>query len=256
MIVRSAVAPVLREPSLRSEQVTQLVLGETARALETSSDWFRVRTGVDGYEGWVHRGYLVPVDAAGDRRWQAVADGWSDGAVARVAGRIVKLPVRARVGIRGADLTLPDGATGALIAGRVRPLAEARRRARELAPERWATETFAGAPYEWGGVTPWGVDCSGLVQTTYLARGTTLPRDARDQARVGVEVAADRTRPGDLLFFSERADGITHVAFAGPGDTLVHSTLSCGGFVVECWGAGTRAAFLRDRLVTIRRIAA
>jgi cell wall-associated NlpC family hydrolase len=254
MIVRSAVAPVLREPNLRSEQVTQLVLGETARALETSSDWYRVRTDLDSYEGWIHRGYVWPVDAAGDRRWRAVATAWSDGAVARVNGSIVKLPLRARVGIHGRDVTLPEDTTGSLVAGRVLPSMEARRRALTLPPERWATEAFAGAPYEWGGVTPWGVDCSGLVQTTFLARGKVLPRDARDQAQAGVEVPADRVQPGDLLFFSERADTVTHVAFAGPGDTLVHSTLSCGGFVVESWGPGTRAAFLHDQLVTIRRI--
>jgi hypothetical protein len=44
------------------------------------------------------------------------------------------------------------------------------------------------------------------------------------------------------------------VALAGEADTLVHSTLACGGFVVEPWHDGTRAAPLRQRLAGIRRI--
>ena len=66
---------------------------------------------------------------------------------------------------------------------------------------------------------------------------------------------ADAIRPGDLLFFrSEGASRITHVAFAGEGDTLVHSTVACGGMVQEPWLPGTRAAPLRERLVAARRL--
>ena len=116
-------------------------------------------------------------------------------------------------------------------------------------------ERFAGAPYQWGGVTPWGVDCSGLVQTTFAARGVLLPRDAALQVEHGVPVAVEDIRPGDLLFFrGESTERITHVAFAAEGDGLVHSTLACGGMVAESWRAGTRAAPLRERLVAVRRM--
>jgi cell wall-associated NlpC family hydrolase len=98
------------------------------------------------------------------------------------------------------------------------------------------------------------VDCSGLVQTTFLARGLALPRDAAQQALKGEPVSLGEHRPGDLLFFSDGGDQVTHVAMAGPRDTLVHSTVACGGVVLEPWGPGTRAAALRQQLVTIRRI--
>ena len=62
-------------------------------------------------------------------------------------------------------------------------------------------------------------------------------------------------RPGDLLFFtSETGSSITHVAFAGDADTLIHSTLACGGTLAEPWLPGTRAATLRQRLVAVRRL--
>jgi cell wall-associated NlpC family hydrolase len=68
-------------------------------------------------------------------------------------------------------------------------------------------------------------------------------------------VPLDAVRPGDLLFFrGDGGDRITHVAFAAEGETLIHSTVSCGGVVCESWRAGSRAAVLREKLVAARRM--
>lgn len=255
LIARAGVAPVCREPNLRAEQVTQIVLGETARVLETQGEWRRIRLEGDRYEGWLHRGYALETDHEIARGWRETATGWSEGAVVQVDGGVlVRLPVRARVGLAVPRISLPDGRQGTVIAGQVTPHARVVARANASSPDLWALRAFAGTPYQWGGVTPWGVDCSGLVQTTFLARGITLPRDAAAQAEAGVEITPGDQRPGDLLFFSERGDRITHVALAGPSDTLLHSTIACGGLVRESWGPGSRAMMLRTQLVTIRRV--
>jgi gamma-D-glutamyl-L-lysine dipeptidyl-peptidase len=255
LIGLAGVAPVHREPSLRTEQVTQLVLGETARVVEANGEWRRVRLDQDRYEGWVHRGYALETDHEIARAWRESAAGWSEGAVVRVDdGAIVRLPVRARIGFAHPHVDLPDGRRGLVIAGAVTPFQRVTARARACSPDLWALRTFAGTPYQWGGLTPWGVDCSGLVQTTFLARAVLLPRDAAQQVSAGHAVAPGDQRPGDLLFFSERGDRITHVAFQGPSDTLIHSTVACGGLVMEPWGPGSRAMVLRTQLVAVRRV--
>jgi gamma-D-glutamyl-L-lysine dipeptidyl-peptidase len=255
LIARAGVAPIYREASLRSEQVSQCVLGETAHVLDTQGSWRRVRHDGDRYEGWMHLGYTLEVDAEIAQGWRASATGWSDGAVVRSEdGEIIRLPLRARVGLAGPRIDLPDGRQGVIVAGSVTPYDRVMSRADAISPDLWAWQAFGGTPYQWGGVTPWGVDCSGLVQTTFLARGTVLPRDASQQVQSGAIVPLDEHRQGDLLFFAENGDRITHVAFAGPNDTLVHSTVACGGLVMEPWGPGTRAMILRTQLIAVRRV--
>jgi cell wall-associated NlpC family hydrolase len=255
IIARSAVVPLYVQPSLRSEQVSQLVLGETGRVEERAGEWRRIRVDLDGYGGWVHAGYCVEAEDGAAGRWREEAGAWSLGATLQVHGRRISLPLRARVAVASSRVRLPDDTTGELLEGEVSPAPAVVSAARAQPPELWALTHFQGAPYEWGGVTPWGVDCSGLVQTAFAARGTSLPRDAALQVGCGAGVELDGTQPGDLLFFrGESGDRITHVAFVAEGDALIHSTVACGGVLMEPWLPGTRAATLRDRLVAARRL--
>ncbi|HEX5004707.1 MAG TPA: C40 family peptidase [Gemmatimonadales bacterium] len=254
VIARAAVAPLHAEASLRSEQVSQLVLGESAAVLAAEGMWLRVRGQVDGYEGWLHRGYAIECGDAEAEEWRAAATGWSVGAEVDTGSGRRRLPVRARAVLEHGRVRLPDGTSGPLVQGHILPEAEARRSAAVLPAEEWAARTFAGVRYEWGGVTDAGVDCSGLVQTTFAARGVRLPRDSSAQAREGQEVALADVLPGDLVFFSETGRGISHVAFIGAGNMLVHSTVACGGVLTESWAPGSRAAQLHAQYVTARRI--
>ena len=257
VVATAAVAPVLASGSVRAEQVTQLVLGESAALLDRSGEWLHITTDADAYVGWVHQGYVRELAAAEAAEWRSGATAWSDGARVSVGDDLVTVPLRGRVALDDSLVVLPDGRAGRLADGHVLDAAAAAAGADAVPPEQWALDRFRGAPYQWGGLTPWGVDCSGLVQTTYLARGIVLPRDSSKQAESGAAVALDRIAPGDLLFFrSETGPNITHVAFAGDGDTIVHSTIACGGVLRESFARGTRAGdAIRPRLVAARRIA-
>ena len=253
VICRAPVAPIHADASLRAEQVTQLVLGETATVLERRAEWFRVRVDIDSYEGWVNEGYVISTAQA--PLWRKAATGWSDGARVDVGGVGVRLPLRARVIIEDAVVRLPGDRVGTVVDGSVRDAGAVRRSAEATTPDEWAWAAFGGAPYQWGGVTPLGVDCSGMVQTTFAARGVSLPRDGWQQATAGEAVARDALAAGDLCFFrGETTERITHVAIYAGDDTIVHSTVACGEVVRERWGDGTRAAALRQRFVSARRV--
>ncbi len=254
-IVLAALAPLMKEPNPRSELISQLLSGETATVAEEQAPWFRIERHQDGYQGWVHRGYLDLVPEAAASRWTARSEFLAEDAILEEAGgRRILLPLLGRAAAVDDEYEVASGRRGRLVAGALHRREALYRAARALRPIDWAVAHFSGSAYHWGGITPWGVDCSGLVQTTFAARGLRLPRDSQEQAGQGLPVPADGIEPGDLLFFSESGGRITHVAFAGEDQTLVHSTLACGGFVVESWGPGSRAAFLRGHLAAIRRI--
>ena len=255
VLATASVVPLLAGPALSHEQVTQLVLGEGARIVERHDAMLLVRTVLDDYEGWLHRGYVRETDVGTLEAWLGNA-GWSEGARLELTGGALAAPHRSRLPLDGADrVRLPDGRAARIASGSVRTWGEVIRDALAMAPADWAWREFAGTPYLWGGVTTGGIDCSGLVQTTFLARGLPLPRYARQQVAVGVDVSPDDIGGGDLLFFRGGAtDRITHVAIAVDADTIVHSTVETGQVRRESWRPGSRAAPLRERLVAVRRL--
>ena len=63
---------------------------------------------------------------------------------------------------------------------------------------------YLGVPYVWGGATPSGFDCSGLVQYVYAQLGVSLPHNtvAQWHDRIAVSIPRDQLQPGDLVFFN------------------------------------------------------
>lgn len=233
-------APVRKIAASTSEQVTQVLYGETFDTLQVEHGWVRVRFHADGYIGWVSADQLTLLDEDRFYDYQFLPKAY-------VADKVIEIfesPARKSTVIReavcGCHLTvtgrrgkflsikIPDGASGWVEKSRVKNSA----RPKEFSMSKLldTARSFLGISYMWGGRSPKGFDCSGFVQTAFRLNGIELPRDADMQFQAGNKVGRnlEKLRAGDLLFFSYNGDKINHVAiYTAKDKEFIHSS----GFV-------------------------
>ncbi len=219
-----SIVPLRAEPSDKAEQVTQLVFGECYTVLETQPKWLRVRGAADSYEGWL--------DA---KQHQSIPFAWFEEYVAAqphprtldVVGVVsddhARLPVQL-----GSVLPFFDGMTLRLGPDRSLFYNGLATNPRQPAPEGMllrVANLYRGAPYQWGGKSVFGVDCSGFTQQVFSLIGYQLPRDAVQQVGVGEEVHfAAQARVGDLAFFDNAEGRIVHVGLVVGEGQILHAS--------------------------------
>jgi len=205
-----------------AEILTQLLFGESFEIVNRDHQWVYIKTDYDYYEGWIDEKQMEPV-----------SDLWLEEAKNHLAvslelaqtviSRDEKIPV-----LFGSTLPYFDGMNfkigkrSFLYNGQAHnPLNNHFDPGNLL---RKLSNKFLNAPYLWGGRSPFGIDCSGLVQILYKAIGIKLPRDAYQQAGKGQSISFNNeTQMGDLAFFSNKAGQIAHVGLLLDQNHILHA---------------------------------
>lgn len=221
-------APLRREPDPARPLDSEVVFGETFDVYDRRDGWAWGQCGTDGYVGWVP---LAALTAASPGRRAVPTHVLSARHSFLFPAPDIKAPVRetlpmgARLAVaadQGRFLALADG-RGFVFAGHAVPLTHWGE-----APDPVAVaESLLGVPYLWGGRTPLGIDCSGLVQLCLAAAGVCAPRDSDMQREELGENVKGPPRRGDIACFPG------HVAFMRDESHVVHATANSLSVCIE-----------------------
>ena len=217
------VIPLRKEPNERSEMLTQMIFGETARIFEKNKKWVSVETDMDHYPGWVDFRQIELITAREYERiikaslslttepFTAIRD---DKDIIRFLPIASSLP-----GLK--DNTVSLGKFKFYLQGQ-KTLPFSKRKVENVLK---LARTFLNAPYLWGGRTHMGLDCSGFTQAVFRLNGISLPRDASQQSGIGQVInLVTEALPGDLAFFDNDEGMITHVGLILDSTSIIHAS--------------------------------
>ena len=222
-ICHLSVVPLRSSPADKAEMVSQLLFGELVEIIgKKGKNWRYVRGEWDGYKGWLDPKQIIPVEEELYLKYQENYAHTLELMTAALNGGD-SIPL-----LLGSTLPNFDGISFEMgkkkytFSGQV------------IFPDEFTptpdliykiAKRYMNAPYQWGGRSPFGIDCSGLTQNVFKIIGIKLPRDSSQQAKFGDVVDfVENAKTGDLAFFENKSGRITHVGIIAPDQTIIHAS--------------------------------
>jgi cell wall-associated NlpC family hydrolase len=219
-ISKLSIIPVRKDPSDRSEMVTQILFGETFEVLESAGSWSKIKADYDWYTGWVDTKQITKLDDEETKKLmdnpvsisqdliQLVIDGKE--MIPVVLGSTLPFYYGKKFFIGEKEFTF-DGSVKTITSPDAKGI-----------PEN--AFMYLNAPYMWGGRSPLGLDCSGFTQMVFKLSGIKLLRDAIEQAGQGKKISFEDAKAGDLAFFKNEDQKIVHVGIVLDNNRIIHSS--------------------------------
>lgn len=205
----------------RSEMVSQLLFGDLVQVMDIKNDWLYVEMAEDKYPGWVAKNQLHVLDEAD---YTALTQ--SKRMITASFMETIKVNTSKENFVISAGSSFYQNSRGAMvISGSVfeydGTLLESKDRKKQILEFALG---FESTPYLWGGRSAFGLDCSGFTQLIYKMAGMSIPRDAAMQAQQGETVhLINEARAGDLVFFDNEEEVITHTGILLDESTVIHA---------------------------------
>lgn len=222
-VARLSVISVRAEPSDKAEQGTQLLFGDHYEVTQQSPDrkWLGIRINFDQYEGWIdtkqhHSVSREYFDYLNRAEFKITTD-MTSSMLYNKSPLIILMG--SMIPISSSELFKMEEQFA--FNGEAKNVGLKR----EFEFLRSIALKYVNSPYQWGGKTPFGIDCSAFVQIVFKICGYKLFRDSSQQAIQGKSVKIfDQQKPGDLAFFKDQDGKVTHVGILLEGDRIIHAS--------------------------------
>jgi hypothetical protein len=220
-IAMLSVIAIRKEMSHRSEQISQLLFGETYELLQKQGSWLLIKCTYDGYEGWIDESQHYELN---DREYLTISTNDAGMALELVNSAVSSthsVPILA-----GSSLPFFDGMNFKIGKEKFIYNGQAvQADGKNTAVFERIALRYTNAPYLWGGRSPFGIDCSGFTQLVFKFIGVPLLRDAYQQAGQGSVVNfIEESQPGDLAFFANEEGKIVHVGIILKDNRIIHAS--------------------------------
>jgi gamma-D-glutamyl-L-lysine dipeptidyl-peptidase len=217
-ICNLAIIPLRAEANDRSEQVSQVLFGETFEIIEWTERWVKIITTNDNYPGWIGRLQFIMLGHLAYKKfkqtpppltYRPITQAWKI-----TNNSVLYLPM-------GSSLAFLEGTTCNMDGEKFEIIGEIG----ETENLAITATSFLNTPYLWGGRTHFGIDCSGFTQAVFKLHGIHLKRDASLQAEQGTLIT-DRHNitTGDLAFFHNSENRVVHVGIMLNGGQIIHAS--------------------------------